>query len=548
MTRFLLPSLRKFMISSFIILLIIMTSFLSGCVKRSSYMVEMRDGIHLATDVYVNKRQTSPHGVILIRTPYNKNLLATLGFIYAQKGWPTVIQDTRGRYASEDIDRLFRTDHTDGYDTVMWIANQSFCNGKIATFGSSALAIAQYLMAGTNPPHLACQYIDVGTPDLYKHAIFHGGELRYNLVVGWLEKQGSTYILPEIYANENYSLDFWSNVTLDGKWSNVNVPAIHHGGWYDIFLAGTIEGFIGYQYLGGPNARGKSKLIIGPWTHTGSITTRQGELNYPENSIDTFTIKLFWEMAKKYTMNTDSYYDDWPAVMYYVMGDTSTKDAPGNEWRTASDWPVPSTDRCWYMHSDRSLSTTPPCDTNKSFTYTYGPSNPVPTIGGQNLNIAAGPYDQSPVENRDDVLVFTSGILDEPYEATGSIKARLYVSSDCPDTDFTVKLTDVYPDGRSMLITDGIIRMRNRNGTDHWEFMEPNRVYEAEVDLWYTSYIWNKGHRIRVSVSSSNYPRFLNNPNTRDGLMQNKTYNIAHNTLHVDKDHPSCIMLPEVRI
>jgi hypothetical protein len=150
------------------------------------------------------------------------------------------------------------------------------------------------------------------------------------------------------------------------------------------------------------------------------------------------------------------------------------------------------------------------------------------------------------VEERDDVLVFTSQVLEEPYEATGPIKARLYVSSDCPDTDFTIKLTDVYPDGRSMLITDGILRMRNRNGTDHWELMEPGKTYEVEVDIWSTSYIWNTGHRIRVAISSSNYPRFLNNPNTADGIYKNTTYNIAHNTLYLDTNHPSCIILPEI--
>ena len=144
------------------------------------------------------------------------------------------------------------------------------------------------------------------------------------------------------------------------------------------------------------------------------------------------------------------------------------------------------------------------------------------------------------------MLVFTSPILKEPYEATGSIKAHLYVSSNCSDTDFTVKLIDVYPDGRSMLITDGILRMRYRNGTDHWEFMEPGKIYDIWVDLWSTSYIWNTGHRIRVDISSSNYPRFLNNPNTSDGIYQNTTYNIAWNTLHIGNEYPSCIVLPHI--
>jgi putative CocE/NonD family hydrolase len=160
--------------------------------------------------------------------------------------------------------------------------------------------------------------------------------------------------------------------------------------------------------------------------------------------------------------------------------------------------------------------------------------------------MARGPYDQRPVENRDDVILFTSNILTKPVEATGNIKARLYVSSDCPDTDFTVKISDVYPDGRSMLITDGILRMRNRNGFDHWEFMEEGKIYEIYVDLWSTSYIWNTGHRIRIAISSSNYPRFLSNPNTKEPIARNLSYNIAHNTIYIDEEHPSCLILPYI--
>jgi putative CocE/NonD family hydrolase len=325
----------------------------------------------------------------------------------------------------------------------------------------------------------------------------------------------------------------------------VNVPAIHIGGWYDIFTQGTIDGFLGYQYQGGSGALGKSKLIMGPWTHGGAGTQTQGKLTYPANSVDNFSQALFWQMVDEYTMAGSTDFDSWPAVTYYVMGDVNDSNASGNEWRYADDWPLPCTERAWYLQTDRSLQTTIPTDT-QHFSYTYDPTNPVSTLGGGNLLIPAGPYDQRPVENRSDVLIFTSPVLEQSYEATGSIKARLFVSSDCPDTDFTVKLTDVYPDGRSMLITDGILRMRNRNGTDHWEFMEPGTVYQVEVDLWSTSYIWNTGHQIRVDISSSNYPRCLNNPNTADGIYKNTTYTVAHNTLYIDSVRSSCLLLPEI--
>jgi predicted acyl esterase len=534
---------KKFVVGGILCLLLV-TLLLTGCVTQKHFMVPMRDNVQLATDVYV-KLQNQQHGAILIRTPYNKDALVLLGMNWAQNDWPTVVQDMRGRFASGGVDTVFRNDHTDGPDTLAWIANQTWSNGKVATFGGSALGITQYMTAGANPSQLACQYIQVATPDMYKHAMYPGGEFRKNLVEEWLKAQGNTDILPELWAHENYTMDYWTNVSLEDKWDRVNVPAIHIGGWYDIFTQGTIDGFLGYQHLGGLGAQGKSKLIIGPWTHGGAGTTTQGELTYPTNSLDNFSQALFWQMVNEYTMDGPTDYDAWPAVTYYVMGDVTDSNASGNEWRYADDWPVPSIERTWYLQPDGSLQTIIPTD-EQQFSYLYDPTNPVPTIGGGNLNIPAGPFDQRPAENRSDVLIFTSPELEQPYEATGAIKARLFVSSDCPDTDFTVKLTDVYPDGRSMLITDGILRMRNRNGFDHWELMEPGSVYQVDIDLWSTSYVWNTGHQIRIAISSSNYPRCLNNPNTADGIYKNTTNAVAQNTVYVDSIRSSCLLLPEI--
>ncbi len=511
---------------------------------KTTSMVPMRDGIKLATDVYRPIFRSSPHGAILIRTTYNKDPISIVGILGILRGWPVVIQDVRGRYASEGIDTGFKNDSTDGSDTLAWIANQSWSNGKIVTYGLSALGIVQYCLAGTNPPNLSCQYVQVATPNLYKHAAFQGGEFRKNLVEDWLNDQESDYLIEEIKDNENFTLGYWGNVTLDDNWEDVNVPAIHIGGWYDIFSQGTIEGYLGYQHSAGSGAQGKSKLIMGPWTHTGFLSRTQGELTYPRNSLDRFSLQMFRDMVRLYVLNDTDKYSGWPTVSYYVMGDVDDANAPGNEWRYADDWPIPADDVSWYFQSD-GLLTTEPAGMADPLMYTYDPMNPAPTVGGKNLYSPAGPYDQSSVENRSDVLVFTSDVLEKPFEATGPLKARLFVSSDCPDTDFTVKLTDVYPDGRSMFITDGILRMRNRNGQDHWEFIEPGSIYEVEVDLWSTSYIWNTGHRIRVQVSSSNYPRFLNNPNTVDGIGKNTTYTIAQNTLYIDMTHPSCIILPQ---
>jgi len=515
---------------------------------RETYMVEMRDGIHLATDVYLPDGGSPPHGAILVRTPYNKNQskMVEMAGAWANNGWPSIVQDCRGRFQSEGIDTIFRDAHTDGPDTLDWIASQNWSNGKVATIGGSATGIVQYLMAGADPDPLTCQYIGVATPNMYT-TVYPGGQFRKHMIESWLEKQGSTYVLPELWARENYTLEYWTNVTLEDNWQDVNVPAVHLGGWYDCFCQGLLDGFMGYQYDGGAGAAGKSKLIVGPWTHALFGERLQGQLLYPENAKDTFSEEYWYEIIEQYILEESNDFENRPNVVYYVMGDVLNSSAKGNYWRYTDDWPPEFIEDEWYFHENNVLSIDSPGGYSP-LTYNYDPTNPVPTKGGTNLDpfspTWAGPYDQTVVENRPDVLVFTSNVLTEPYEATGRIKARLYVSSDCPDTDFTVKLTDVYPNGKSMLICDGILRMRNRNGFDHWEFMEPGQIYEVEVDLWSTSYIWNTGHRIRVAVSSSNYPRFLANPNTKDGIYQNTDYNIAENTLYLDSTYPSCIILP----
>jgi predicted acyl esterase len=511
---------------------------------RETFMVEMRDGVHLATDVYLPDGGSDPHGAILVRTPYNKNG-SGMGD-WANKGWPSIVQDTRGRFQSEGIDTIFRDAHTDGPDSLEWISSQNWSNGKVATIGGSATGIVQYLMAGANPEELTCQYIGASTPNLYT-TVYPGGQFRKNMLESWLQNQGSSYVLPELWAHENYSLEYWTNVSLEDNWQDVNVPALHLGGWYDCFCQGLIDGFMGYQYDGGTGAAGKSKIIIGPWTHALFGKRLQGELLYPENAKDTFSAEYWDEILEQYILEESNDFENRPNVVYYVMGDVTNSEALGNFWRYTDDWPPESIEDEWYFHENEFLSMDSP-GSYDSLTYNYNPDNPVPTKGGTNLYPLAptwaGPYDQRSVENRADVLLFTSDVLTEPYEATGPIKARLYVSSNCPDTDFTVKLTDVYPDGRSMLITDGILRMRNRNGCDHWEFMEDGQVYEVEVDLWSTSYIWDTGHKIRVAVSSSNYPRYLANPNTEDGINQNTENVIAENTLYLDSSCPSCIILP----
>jgi putative CocE/NonD family hydrolase len=231
---------------------------------------------------------------------------------------------------------------------------------------------------------------------------------------------------------------------------------------------------------------------------------------------------------------------DDKAVHYYVMGDPTDANAPGNFWRRADNWPPPAEPTAFYLHGDKRLVRGERPEEAQTLSYKYDPNNPVPTVGGQNLLLPKGPMDQQKIESRPDVLVFTTDVLAEPVEVTGRIYAKLYVSSDCADTDFTVKLTDVYPDGRSMLVTDGILRAALRNSFERIEPLEAGEVYELSVDLWSTSLVFNKGHRICLAVSSSNAPRFEPNPNTIDG----DTPRVAANTLHLSREHPSHILLP----
>lgn len=522
---------------------------------KETYMVPMRDGVHLATDVYLPYEGCPPHGCILIRMPYNKNNIQQYlnGQDYnlaewVNSGWPFIVQDERGYYASEGTPQIEPGGaYYDGYDTTVWIAAQNWSNGRIATWGRSAFGSNQYFMAGSTPPSLTCQYIGVASSNYHKEPGYPGGELRQYLLENWLPE--NLFLL--LCQMENSSENFWENMTLENKWQHINVPAIHIGGWYDMFPQGIIDGFMGYQYQGGEGALGKSKLIMGPWTHTqfGYNQSDAGDLTYPENQYDTFSRNMFCDMINQYTMDDPNHpFDDWPTVTYYTMGDVDNASAIGNEWRYSENWPIHAEETDFYFHENKLLSEDIPGDFSP-IVFMYDPENPVSTIGGQNLLLDQGPKDQRSVEERDDVLLFTSPVLTQPLGVTGPIKARLFVSSDCIDTDFTVKLTDVYPDGRSMLITDGILRMRNRNGADHWEFMVPGEIYEIEVSLFSTSYVWNTGHQIRVAVSSSNSPRFLANPNTGDSIYnyyQNPTYAVAQNTLYIDSEHPSYVIFPIV--
>ena len=508
------------------------------------YMVPMRDGVELSTVVVLPKGE-GPWPVILSRTPYGKMAAVRNAPGIVRQGYARVVQDLRGRFASGGTDNVFLTDAwgdvQDGYDAIEWIAGQPWCDGKVGMIGGSALGITQYLAAGSAHPSLkACQAV-VACASLYHHAVYQGGAFRKALVENWMKgNKFSDEAFTMVTSNPLYN-DLWQSVDLSARAPTVNTPIIHTGGWYDVFAQGTLDAFDALQHRGGEGARGNQRLVFGPWTHG---CKPGGELSYPPNASQNPAGGLQAAWFDRWLRGGTAKVLDRAPVNYYVMGACGESGAPGNQWREADDWPPPATQTPLYLHSSVQASFDPPDGTDANRSFAYNPQNPVPTVGGCNLTIPKGSFDQRPVEDRDDVLLYETEALAEPLEVTGRLRAKLYVSSDCPDTDFTAKLTDVYPDGRSMLVCDGILRMRFRNGFEKEELMEPGEVYEAFVDLWSTSIIFNKGHRIRVAVSSSNSPRFDPNPNTGEGFSQSGKTRVAANTVYSNKDHPSQIILP----
>jgi predicted acyl esterase len=510
-------------------------------------MVPMRDGTHLATDVYVPRFPRGAYPIILVRTTDGKDQVTKLMARYVcRRGCGLVVQDVRGRHDSGGRNVVVFFDdgwgrNRDGHDTLRWIARQPWCNGRIATWGVSAMGVMENMLAPDAPTNLKAQHVMFAFSDMYSQAAYQGGVLRQSLVDGWLKGKGFAPINVErLLANPTYG-PRWEGLNCETQAARVNTPAVFWGGWYDIFLQGTINSFVTIHNQGGPGARGRCRLILGPWNHHDAerLADPRNAGCFPAAG-DAFRFFEYYLRGEANGAGCDR------PVHYYVMGACEPR-APGNHWRTADNWPPQAEETNFYFHADGSLNRETPQEADGRRTYEYNPKEPVPTVGGLNMFGSYGPLDQRKVESRPDVLLFTTAPLERPLEATGRIRAELFVSSDCPDTDFTVKLTDVYPDGRSILLCDGILRARFHKSFEEENFLEPGKVYRLVVDLWSTSYAFPKGHRIRVAVSSSNAPRFQPNRNTGESPRAGGKPRIATNTLHLSPEHPSHIILPVYR-
>ncbi len=517
---------------------------------QSIEWVTMRDGVRLYTEVFLpnDLSESEILPAILMRSLYPTDW----GWINAFQEhscsfrWAIILQNTRGSYNSEGEFSLFLNETTDTYDTIQWIINQDWSNGNVGMHGISALGVPELLVHRDQPDPLKAEYISFTSSDIYQDLIYPGGALNKGFLEQWFGLLGQEVLFEDIYEHENFS-SYWEELSLKNKYNLVSSPSIFVGGWYDGFLRGTIADFMGYQYETNSSIRGKSKLIIGPWGHFfPEDNSRLGDITFPDNyyiSLEPFWNELFLEYLKEEENNLNQI----PTVIYYCMGPTYNG-ATGNFWRTTDLWPIPVNYTKYYLHENNLLTLDLPLFDEGSDDILYNPINPVPTVGGNILFDSeyggSGPRDQLCIESRDDIILFTSNNLTTNLEITGNITAKLWISSNCSDTDFTVKLTDIYPNGTSMLIQDDIKRAKYRVSQDTPILLNSGEIVPIEIDLWSTSYIFNINHKIRIAVSSSNYPRYNANPNTGDPINKNTTYYIANNSIYHNSDYPSHIILP----
>jgi uncharacterized protein len=513
-------------------------------------MVPMRDGVKLATNVFLPKGN-GPWPVVLTRTPYNKGTAADREAAesgYTDKGYVRIVQDCRGRFASEGAYRAFIDDMQDGYDTVEWAAQQSWSNGKVGMIGGSAMGITANHAAMSCPPHLVCNVVIVGHGSSYHYSGYPGGVFLKNLNEEWLRHQGVPPAdvprpIHRVYDDSFRALD------IHHYFATMKTPTLNIGGWYDIFSQGNIDCFMGLQYHGAEPAKGNQKLVMGAFGH-GKLA---GDLKYPADAgrmgADP---NLSFRWFDHWLKGEDNGVERVPVVQYYVMGDTFDSSAPGNTWRTADRWPPASEVTAYYLQAGHKLSTDPPkadaSAADAADTFVYDPKNPVPTLGGNNLSMALGPMDQREVSGRGDVLKYETEPLATAVEIAGPVAAELAVSTDAEDTDFTVKLVDVYPNGYEALVLDQAFRLRFREGFNKMVKAEKNKVYPIKVNLWSTALAFNKGHKIAIHVSSSNAPRFEHHSNTWEPLASYDQSVKANNTVHHSASSASRLMLPVTKV
>jgi uncharacterized protein len=532
--------------------------------------VSMRDGVRLSTNIY-RPDATGRFPVLLMRTPYgNGGAGNTEAAYFAGRGYVVVIQDTRGRYESEGIFDAMQPEAQDGYDTQQWIGAQSWCNGKIGTFGGSYVGFTQWMPAPLQSPYLVTMFPVVTFSDLHD-VVYQDGAFRLELFGPWSYEMTHPYVVkPDSLLNQadimmslplieqdkmlGWKIPFlrdwlshpehdryWDRTSVGKDYAKISASVYAIGGWYDILLKGTIENYLKMTSPDIPSdVRSKQKLQIGPWVHDEG-KRKVGELDFGETAVlDEEGLMLRW--FDNQLKGVDNGILEEPPVKIFVMGE--------NKWRYEKEWPLARTHfQNYYFHSggnanskegNGSLDIKLP-EQEREDRYIYDPKDPVRTIGGM------GPYDQQQIEMRKDVLVYTTPELKEEIEVTGPVYALVNASSSAKNTDFTAKLVDVYPDGRAIRICEGIIRADHRNPAGPPVPIEPGKIYQYTIDLWATSIVFKKGHRMRVEISSSNFPRFDRNLNTGNYFATDHEPVTASQAVFHNAVYPSCIILPVIK-
>lgn len=513
-------------------------------------MIPMRDGQRLSGWLYFPSGQ-GPWPAVFeqryadLRAPGTRTAAARL----AEAGFVVALVNFRGTHLSEGAWVGYRAlgwgPLQDGYDTCEWLAAQSWCTGSIGTFGSSQGGYAQNFLAVAQPPHLKCQYmVDTGL-SLFHEGYRIGGTTRperfKKMEAICREPDDNRRLLEEWFRHPLYD-DYWRAEDCSLHFDRMNVPCFTIGSWYDFMNQGSIASFQGRQHRGGPNSRGKQQLVIGPWLH-GRLNkgNRVGELTYPESAIwpeQVHMVRWFNHWLK----DQDNEVQREPAVRYYVMGAVGEQAAPGNVWRTAEDWPPATTPTPLYLQAEGKLSAVAPGSAASSTSLTSDPLHPMEIPGAG----FPGARDARGFEEQRDVRTFTSAPLEQPTEWTGRVRAELYASSTARDTDFIVRISDVYPDGRSILLIDYPWRARYREGFEREALLTPGEVYKLAFDVGWLSQVFAQRHRIRVTIASSGAPYYEPNPQT--GGPQTIEFPPAPikatNTIHHGGEHASRILAP----
>jgi putative CocE/NonD family hydrolase len=559
--------------------------------REHNVPAKMRDGVTLRADIYRPKAD-GKYPVLLERTPYDKTGGLDFGMRGAARGYVVVVEDTRGRYASEGDFYTFKNESNDGYDTVEWAAALPYSDGRVGMYGGSYVGATQFLAAIAHPPHLAGIAPYVTASNYHDGWTYQGGAFEQWFNQNWasglsedtLRRVSDRATRPLEWGNAlpltHYPMrsvpdaktlapyyddwlahpsydDYWKALAIEEHYSQIQVPVFSIAAWYDIFLGGSLRNYELLKSKAGTEASRKGqRLLVEIGGHAGGSDQRKiGDVDFGEKAPhDSDALVMDWYDAIFKGVN-NSVARGKP-VRIFVMG--------RNEWRDEDDWPLERAKTTKYFlqssgkansaAGDGLLTTRPPANrvagAESKDSFVYDPANPVGTIGGplccRTDLLKPGPFDQREAEQRQDVLVYSTPALERDLEVTGPVTADLYVSSSAVDTDFTAKLVDVSATGFAQNLTEGILRMRYRDSQEKPELAKPGSVYHVVVDLWATSNVFLKGHKLRLEISSSNFPRFDRNLNTGEEQAQGTRMEKATNTILHDTGHPSALLLPIV--